>query len=69
MLEPFDQMADDVACVIGEADPTECKGCPHNLPFACFRCPVFLELRRGNKGLGRGAEELNVKATKPSPLC
>jgi len=45
MLEPFDRMADDVACVIGEGDPTECKGCPHNRPFACFRCPIFLELK------------------------
>ena len=60
MLEPFDRMADDVACIIGEADPTECKGCPHNLPFACFRCPIFLELKEENR-------KERAYGRKPSP--
>ena len=53
--EAYDRMVDDLATLLGEAEPAECYGCPHTQPFACFRCPVLEEL----KGLGRGAEELN----------
>lgn len=60
--EPYDVAKDEVATLLGEAEPAECYGCPHTQPFACFRCPVIERLRKERRNDQRGCSDQNQDA-------